>query len=293
VPRESRLRGAVRALIADSNPHSRELLGRLLESRSIAAELAADEEAALGAIRRASLANRFFDVAIIDAELADIDAFAVAQAIRSDPALARTRLIVLNRVGETEDKVQERRKYFDGWLSKPVRPSVLFERISALLDPAAKEGESSAGGELAYPVPPETLAPAPADQKKRILVVDDNEVNLKIAQLQLSKMGYAADAVSGGRAAIEALARAAYWVVLMDCEMPDLDGYLATEEIRRREGSGARTRIVAMTAHVLEGARERCFEAGMDDYISKPVTQKALAEALQRARDVTVDLASS
>jgi CheY-like chemotaxis protein len=151
------------------------------------------------------------------------------------------------------------------------------------------------------PVPPSesarTSAPSTVSPEKhahtRILVVDDNPVNLKIAQLQLKTLGYRADTVSGGRAALEAIARSSYSIVLMDCEMPEMDGYLTTAEIRRGESPDRHARIIAMTAHVLEGAQARCLEAGMDDYLSKPVTQKALAAALERARDDTQRFRSS
>jgi two-component system sensor histidine kinase/response regulator len=116
----------------------------------------------------------------------------------------------------------------------------------------------------------------------RILVVDDNLVNLKVAEKQLQKLGYRVDLAGGGKAAIEALFGAHYTVVLLDCEMPETDGYATVAEIRRLEGASGHTMVIAMTAHALEGARLRCLNAGMDEYVAKPVTLNALIAVLQR-----------
>jgi CheY-like chemotaxis protein len=111
-------------------------------------------------------------------------------------------------------------------------------------------------------------------------VVDDNAVNRRVAQKQVERLGYLVDTADGGQAALTALTSLHYWVVLMDCEMPDMDGYATTSEIRRREGSDRHTTTIAMTAYALEGARERCLEAGMDDYLAKPVTLESLSAVL-------------
>ena len=142
--------------------------------------------------------------------------------------------------------------------------------------------------------PPEAVDRSPADHRHRlpevyeelsgarVLVVEDNPVNQRVAAAMLSRLGFRVDVVGDGREAIDALGRIPYVAVLMDCQMPDMNGYQATAEIRRREGAGPRVPIVALTASALEGDEERCVAAGMDAYLSKPVRMEGLAEVLNR-----------
>jgi two-component system, sensor histidine kinase and response regulator len=270
------------ALVVDDNAAARAILADCLRSWSMVAETASGAHEALTAMRRHARENHPFQLAIIDSEMPEMDGPALAHAIRSDPALAKTRLMMMSPVNESAALAAIRRKDFDGWLTKPVRPSHLYESLPALLD----SGLPAAGANGHEAITPARDGAGPASDAPcgpgRILVVDDNSVNLIVAQKQLQKLGYGVDLAGGGEAAINALSGSDYALVLLDCEMPEMDGYATVAEIRRRETDRRHTIVVAMTAHALAGARERCLAAGMDEYIAKPVTLQALAAVLER-----------
>ena len=278
-PKDAQLAG-MRALVVDDNATNCAVVANTLKSWGMLAETASSGDLALAAMRRCAAENRPCRVAIVDAEMPGMDGSALARAIKSDPALSKTRLLLMSPVGESAAATARRREDFDGWLTKPVRPSQLHERLVALVESGlsgsetpARESESSTS---------QNGAPEATPDPKRILVVDDNLVNLKVAEKQLQKLGYRVDLAGGGKAAIEALFGAQYTVVLLDCEMPEMDGYATVAEIRRLEGANGHTMVIAMTAHALEGARLRCLNAGMDEYVAKPVTLNALTAVLQR-----------
>jgi CheY-like chemotaxis protein len=270
-----------RVLIVDDNVTNRAVIADTLHSWAMVAETASSGAQALAAMRRQLDTEQSYEIVIIDAEMPGMDGPALAQAIRSDPAFRETRLLLLSPVGQSAVSAALHRRNFNGWLTKPMRPSQLHQSILSILAvglPNNDQLESGTGS-------PSHSAVSVLDSSNtplRILVVDDNLVNLKVAQKQLQRLGYHADLAGGGKAAIEALSSAQYLVVLLDCEMPEMDGYATTAEIRRRENGGSRTMIVAMTAHALEGARLRCLDAGMDEYVAKPVTLQALAAVLER-----------
>jgi CheY-like chemotaxis protein len=174
-------------------------------------------------------------------------------------------------------------------VTKPVERSELFDALNAaLLGRQLRAGREATRAPAPPAVPPgvETLpaaVPAELGQRVRILLAEDNVLNQKVALMQLRKLGFDADAVGNGIEVMEALRRGRYDVILMDCQMPRMDGYEATREIRRREGGLRSIRIIAMTAHALEGDREKCLASGMDDYLSKPLKQDELIAALGRA----------
>jgi CheY-like chemotaxis protein len=276
-----RLEG-LRALVVDDNATNRAVVADTLQSRVMVADTAASGSEALVMMRRSVTEDRPYRLAIIDAEMPEMDGAALAHAIRSDPSLAKTRLLLMSPVGESAACTARRRKNFDGWLTKPVRPSHLYQSLPAVLDSNPK-GAANAGHELDLPLPQVSKVKTDGEQNPMlILVVDDNLVNLKVAARQLQRLGYRVNLAGSGKAAIDALSSAHYPVVLLDCEMPEMDGYATTAEIRRLEGDARRTIIVAMTAHALEGARGRCLDAGMDEYVAKPVTLQTLTAVLGR-----------
>jgi two-component system, sensor histidine kinase and response regulator len=202
------------------------------------------------------------------------------RAVREDPAIARTWLIAASAPAAETSKRAQHSTHADMWLARPIRPSQLLQSLNELLvygrcDQVDQGGEGAA-------IDSGRQARQRRERTVRVLVVEDNAINQKLALNQLRKLGYAAEAIDSGPGALEILARGSYAAVLMDCQMPRMDGYATTAEIRRRESGTRHTIIIAMTAISQEGARERCLAAGMDDYMSKPVRLEALEAALSR-----------
>jgi two-component system, sensor histidine kinase and response regulator len=206
-----------------------------------------------------------------------MDGLTLAREIKSDPKIAATRLLMMTSLGRRDDAAI-REAGVELCLTKPVKQSQLFDCLATLT------GEHL----IAEPPQPRAAQAAPKNVLRegadhvRILVAEDNVVNQRVALRQLDRLGYAADAVANGLEVLDALERIPYDVVFMDCQMPEMDGYAATKEIRRREGDSRRTTIIAMTANALDGDRERCIAAGMDDYVSKPVKRETLSAAIER-----------
>jgi CheY-like chemotaxis protein len=211
-----------------------------------------------------------------------MDGAALAAAIRAEPSFSGAVAIVLAPMSRWSEVRRMQGCGIDACLMKPVRQSQL---LNTLVSAWSKKQ----GGALA----PETRAPREAAAMKskladrfagapmRVLVAEDNVVNQKVAVLMLKRLGVHAEVAGNGREAVEMCAARPYDVIFMDCQMPEMDGYAATAEIRKQQGSDRRTVIVAMTADAMEGCRERCIAAGMDTYVSKPVRLDDLIEALQ------------
>jgi PAS domain S-box-containing protein len=262
---------SLRVLIVDPVPASRAHLQELLTMWHVPSACASDPAEALSTLRAAAAAGTPFGVALIDERLPHSGAVALARQLAAEPALAPTwPVLVAGLAGASEAAHQA---VFRAVLTRPVRQSQLLDALlDALPSPHAEPATAAAA----------TAVLAPPSDGARILVVEDSRVNQEVTVGLLELLGYTADVAANGREAIDAVLRGNYALVLMDCQMPVLDGYTATEEIRRREGAGRHTPIIGVTANAMAGDRERCLAAGMDDYIAKPFRRDELAAVLAR-----------
>ena len=262
----------MRVLVVDDNAVNRDILERQIASWRMEAASAGDGAAGLEELRAAAAAGRGFELVLLDFRMPGMDGLEVARALRADPALADVRVILLTSAGE--QRRQARAAGIALTLSKPVRQSSLHDAIVSVMNGGA------AVVEVAEPAP--AVGAAELGGAPVVLLAEDNAVNQAVAVNLLHRRGYRVDVVENGREAVDAVERGGYAAVLMDCQMPELDGYEATREIRRREGGGRHTPVIAMTAHAMEGDRERCLAAGMDDFLTKPVVPDDLVGALER-----------
>jgi PAS domain S-box-containing protein len=280
----------LRVLVVDAYQTRREILRRHAAAWGMLDGGAASGAEAIAILRREAAAGAPYDLAILDARLPETgatdSAMDLVRAIKAEPAISATRLVLLIPLGLRGAAPSKLRAAgVAAWLTKPVKHSQL---LNSLLTAIAPEGTTRAGSRGTDGRPPAPRVNAPPhrdangreDEGARVLVVEDNPVNRQVALHQLRRFGHAVEAVTNGREALEALARADYDLILMDCQMPEMDGYETTARIRRREGGQRHTPIIAMTAHTFEGDRERCLAAGMDDYLAKPVEPAVLQNVL-------------
>jgi CheY-like chemotaxis protein len=244
---------------------------------------------ALSILHMAAQKQEVFDIAILDLMMPEMDGFELARRIKTDALISKTHLVLLPSYGKRGDRQIAEDSGIAAYLQKPVRQSQLYTCLTKVISEASGRNDSpnyqparlitqhSPGSAIQVNGNSKT-----AVKKARILVAEDNVVNQKVALNQLKNLGYAADVVSNGREAVDAIEKFSYDLVLMDCQMPEMDGYQATAEIRRLQGDLKRTPIIAMTAHALEGECAKCLTAGMDDYLSKPVKMEILGQMLEQ-----------
>jgi CheY-like chemotaxis protein len=213
-----------------------------------------------------------FHFAVVDCQMPNLNGIDLVRAVRADPKLGNLQLVLITNFGHRTVAMGGWDRAIAGVITKPIREKNLFDLLIQRRDP------QPAGSD--FYLPPTQLAGFLSTF--RILVAEDNLVNQKVASRMIEKLGYQVDVVGNGAEALEAIAKTEYHLVLMDCQMPGMDGFEATAEIRRREKSGIRLPVIAMTAHAMQGDRERCIGAGMDDYLTKPVKSEDLAATLQR-----------
>jgi PAS domain S-box-containing protein len=265
-----------RALIVDDNDTNRTILVAQLASWGMEVGAACDADEALERLAAAAAEGRPYGLALLDFQMpGSMDGGVLATAIRSRPAISTTRLILLTSMGQVTNAEE---LGVDGALAKPVNQSQLYDAIATILARASTVAEAAP----AATAEPERLG-ARVGTGAHVLVAEDNAVNRLLAVRLLEGLGCSVDVAMNGAEAVEMSAGADYAAIFMDCQMPVLDGYEATGRIRDRESGGERVPIVAMTANTMAGDRERCIEAGMDDYLPKPLRVEELEEALQRA----------
>jgi len=281
-PRADRTLARLRVLIVDDSATSRGILRDRLAAGGVSCAAAGDGHEALARLASAAARGEPFDVVLADRHMPGMDGLELARAIGADPALARARRILLSAVS---DDCRERcdTAGIESSLDKPVR---LADLRACLADGAPAPGVGDAGERAAHT--------AGGALGARVLVAEDNPMNQEMVGEMLSLLGCTVTLAADGREAVQAYAPGRFDAVLMDCQMPHMDGFEATAEIRRREretAGSARTPVVALTANALRGDRARCLAAGMDDYLSKPFAIATLRESLARLVDEGGDTA--
>ena len=276
--------GDLRVLVVDDNATNRQILRHQLRACDARPDCAASGEEALRMMRHAAGMGKPYAVTLLDFQMPGMDGLALGRAIKSDPLIEVTRLALLTSHGQMLNPSELKEVGIDSCLIKPVKQSRLLDCLTDAMNRVAAE----ANGSKAFASTPATIPSAL--EKMRILLAEDNIVNRKVALAQLQKLGYMAQAVANGLEVIRALEQVSYDVILMDCQMPELDGYETAQAIRKRERLGgscpwkAPVHIIAMTAHAMQGEREKCLAAGMNDYLTKPVMVPTLKAVLERSK---------
>jgi CheY-like chemotaxis protein len=264
--------GGRRLLVVDDNETNRRIVRDMLGAEGMAVHEASRADAGLEALRRAARAGTPYDLAILDAQMPDQDGFELATAVRADRALKETRLLILTSAGQKGDGERCRQLGIQAYLTKPIARADLVEAVGTVL-----AGTASAPG-AAELVTRHSIAES--RHALRILLAEDNPVNQQVATAMLLKRGHHVDVVGNGREAVDAVAQEAYDLVLMDIQMPEMDGFEATEKIRALP-QGRSLPIIALTAHALSGERERCLARGMTGYLAKPFKAHDLFAAVE------------
>jgi len=261
-----------RVLVVDDNPTNREILQRQLHGWRMKVHCAASGAEGLQRMQEQAAISEPFALAVLDMHMPQMDGLQLANAIQADPVLAGTRLVVLTSSYSSATVRERERAGILRCVHKPIRRGELHEVLCSAMRSAPQALADSDSG-----------SSASAHLHGAVLLAEDNPTNQHVAQAMLAKLGLEAEIVDDGEAAVRAAAARRFDLILMDCHMPRMDGYEASTEIRRRlGGQHGRVPIIALTADVMEGNRERCLQAGMDDFLSKPYRLDQLRAVLQR-----------
>ncbi|MFZ1947687.1 MAG: response regulator, partial [bacterium] len=265
----------LRALVVDDNARSRRLLEEILTNWHMKPKSVDGGEAALREMEGAHRAGKPYALALIDARMPEMDGFQLAELVKGNRDLSRTVLIMLTSGGKSGDGARCRELGIAAYLVKPIKQADLWDAIMLTLGNKTRDGREV-----------ELITQHTLRENRRslhILVAEDSPVNLKLVVRMLQKRGHTIVSSSNGLEALACLEKEKFDLVLMDVEMPEMDGFEATREIRAREKTtGGHVPIAAMTAHAMKGDRERCLDAGMDGYVSKPIRAQDLLETMDR-----------
>jgi CheY-like chemotaxis protein len=273
----------VRALIVDDNEINRRVLDEQFTGWGMRSGSAAGGAEALEAIRAEQRSGDPYQFVFLDYLMPEMDGIMLARAIRNDPSLRDTVIVMLTSLGQAQEINQAHGDIIDACLTKPVRQSQLFNTVVSVW--AKRLGVDVSDG---IPSKPSNGAGKPdllrsfTSCRVRVMIAEDNIVNQKVAYRMVERLGLRADVAANGLEAVDMFELLPYDLILMDCQMPEMDGYEATAKIRQREASPRQVVIIAMTAEAMSGTRERCLEAGMDDYITKPVKTEELHAVLSK-----------
>ncbi|WP_421656612.1 response regulator [Leptothermofonsia sp. ETS-13] len=304
----------LKLLVVDDNATNRKILRYQVSSWGMQVDEADSAITALNMLRQHAITGDPYDLVILDMQMPNVDGEMLGMQIKTDPIISDTQLIMMTSLNNRGSAGRVMQLGFSAYLVKPVKQSRLLDCIMETLAKSKpdlqqptqsprklfqsshnelrtvsrmkKGGQGNQG--FYFQVSPLTggstglLEPSPIPVKLKILLVEDNVVNQKVTLKQLENIGYTADVAANGQEALQMMAQISYDLVLMDCQMPVLDGYSATREIRRLEGDFRRTIIIALTANAMKEDRQRCLDAGMDDYLSKPILKEKLAAKLAK-----------
>jgi PAS domain S-box-containing protein len=274
---ESKDLSGLHVLVVDDNATNREILAHYAHMWKMRYRCVDSGEEALRAMREVATDDPF-ELVILDMQMPHMDGLMLARAIKNDPLTARAQLVMLTSLGHHLDPAEIKASGIEACVLKPVQQVRLLERLTEVLSGSLTQWAETvrASGKL-----PRITSAAATPPRVNILVAEDNRINQMVALGLLQKLGYSADLAPNGLEVLAAMKRVPYDIILMDCQMPELDGYETTRRIRAAQRVHI-PRIIAMTANALRGEEERCLEAGMDDYLSKPVRLETLRTALDR-----------
>jgi PAS domain S-box-containing protein len=267
----------LRALVVDDNRTNRTIFVKMIEGAGIRAAAAGSGAEAIAMLKEGAIAGDPFRIMLLDMQMPGMDGEHTAIVVKNTPQISDTSIIILASLGSRGYASRLKSVGCEGFLLKPVKQSLLIESMAGVIN-----RESSV--RWAGPEPMVTLRNVKGKRfgNIRILLVEDNPINQKTAAAILRKAGFMVDVADNGLRALDAVDRGSYDIILMDIQMPEMDGYETTAAIRKREGADRRSAIIAMTAHVMKGDRERCLEAGMDDYLAKPINPDEVFAVIER-----------